>query len=120
MNKTTRLLVLSLAAILLLAGLGWLNRAAIHSWLLNLTGEESTLPQISGGIQYALTRLQPPLRLADDVPVQYADMNPYGVNTFLQNEVEPAKREKAMRLISEAGITWIRQEFTWQDIEIHG
>ena len=47
-------------------------------------------------------------------------MSPYGVNTFLQNEVEPAKREEAMRLLSEAGFKWIRQEFPWEDIEIHG
>lgn len=95
-----------------------------HGWwqqtLFNLTGEESTLPQISGAIQYGLTRLQPPLQTAADVPAQYADMNPYGVNTFLQNEVEPEKREKAMQMIAAAGFKWIRQEFPWQDIEIHG
>jgi len=103
-----------------LSGWGWFNRQRIHAALFNITGEEATLPQISGAIQYALTRIQPPLRTADDVPVQFAGMNPYGVNTFLQNEVDPAKREQAMRLISEAGIKWIRQEFTWEDIEIHG
>jgi hypothetical protein len=92
----------------------------IQQALFNLTGEEATLPQISGTIQYALTRLQPPLQTADNVPVQYTDMNPYGVNTFLQNEVEPEKREQAMRMIAEAGLKWIRQEFPWQDIEIHG
>ena len=96
------------------------GRNAIRTYLFNVTGEESLLPQISGGTQYALTRLQPPLQTADDVFIKHAGMNPYGVNTFLQNEVEPAKREEAMRLISEAGIRWIRQEFPWEDIEIHG
>jgi hypothetical protein len=91
-----------------------------HQMIFNITGEEDTLPKISGTIQYLLTRLQPPLQTADDVPVKYTGVNPYGINTFLQNEVEPAKREQAMRLISEAGIKWIRQEFTWEDIEIHG
>jgi hypothetical protein len=105
--------------LLLLAGL-WLFRSQWQSLLFNLTGEEALLPQLSGTIQYGLTRLQPPLRTADDVPVQYAEVEPYGVNTFLQNEVEPEKREKAMRLIAEAGFKWIRQEFPWQDIEIHG
>ena len=47
-------------------------------------------------------------------------MNPFGVNTFLQLEVEPAKRERQMQMIEEAGFRWIRQEFTWEDIEIHG
>jgi hypothetical protein len=120
MNNTTRITILLLAAAMIMTGFLRLNQATIHTWLFNITGEEGTLPQISGAIQYALTRLQPPLDTAADAPVQYAAMNPYGINTFLQNEVEPAKREEAMRLISEAGITWIRQEFTWEDIEIHG
>jgi hypothetical protein len=106
--------------VLLIAGGVWLARRPLHAALVNLTGEEATLPQISGTIQYFLTRLQPPLQTADEVPVQFADVNPYGVNTFLQNEVELEKREEAMRLIAEAGIKWIRQEFTWEDIEIHG
>ncbi len=110
------LLAMLLAGALLL----WANRAPLQAALFNLTGEEATLPQISGVVQYALTRLQPPLQTGAAVPVRYADVNPYGVNTFLQNEVEPAKREEAMRLISQAGIKWIRQEFTWEDIEIHG
>src|SRR5688572_28325388 len=105
--------------LLLLAGL-WLFRSQWQSLLFNLTGEEKLLPQLSGTIQYGLSRLQPPLRTADEVPVQYADVEPYGVNTFLQNEVEPEKREEVMRLIAEAGFKWIRQESPWQDIEIPG
>ncbi len=108
----------TLLALLTAVGL-WLARQPIQQLLFNLTGEESTLPQISGGIQYALTRLQAPLQTADEQPVQYADMNPYGINTFLQNEVEPEKRERAMQMIAAAGFKWIRQEFPWQDIEIH-
>ncbi|MBI1881799.1 MAG: cellulase family glycosylhydrolase [Chloroflexi bacterium] len=98
----------------------WLARQPLQQALFDLTGEEAILPQISGTVQYALTRLQPPLQTADDTPVRYADVNPYGVNTFLQNEVEPEKREKAIQMIAEAGFQWIRQEFPWQDIEIHG
>jgi hypothetical protein len=115
-----RLLALVGLAILLVAAASWLVHRPLRTTLFNLTGEEATLPQISGAIQFLLTRLQPPLQTADDVPVQFADVNPYGVNTFLQNEVEPAKREEAIRLIAQAGIKWIRQEFTWEDIEIHG
>ena len=106
--------------LLISGGVILLTGGQIQTTLFNLTGEETLLSQISGTIQYGLTRLQPPLQTAADVPVQYAAMNPYGVNTFLQNEVEPQKREEAMRLIAEAGIKWIRQEFTWEDIEIHG
>lgn len=114
-----RNLTVAVITLLLLTGAIWLRRERIQTGLFNLTGEEATLPQISGAIQYGLTQVQPPRETADDVPVQFADLNPYGVNTFLQTEVEPEKREKAMRLISEASFTWIRQEFTWEDIEIH-
>ncbi len=113
-------LIIGLMMLLLAVGAIFFSRPWWRETLFNLTGEESTLPQISGVIQYGLTRLQPPLQTADDVPVQYADVNPYGINTFLQNEVEPAKREKAMQMIAAAGFKWIRQEFPWQDIEIHG
>jgi hypothetical protein len=69
--------------------IGWLAPPSIQHMLFNLTVEETILPQISGVIQYSLTQLRPPLQIAGDVPVRYADVNPYGVNTFLQNEVEP-------------------------------
>ncbi len=118
-SKRNILIIVISVGLLVIAAI-FLFREPIQTILFNITGEETMLPQISGAIQYGLTRLQPPLQTADDVPVQYAGLNPYGVNTFLQNEVEPAKREEAMRLISEAGIKWIRQEFTWEDIEIHG
>ena len=29
-------------------------------------------------------------------------------------------REAALRMAAEAGYRWLRQEFTWEDIEIHG
>jgi hypothetical protein len=103
----------------LLAGGAALARPQIQEALFYVTGEEAPLPQISGGIQYALTQLQPAPDTGDDIPAQHAGVNPYGVNTFLQNEVEPTKREQTVRLISEAGIHWIRQEFPWEDIEIH-
>jgi hypothetical protein len=47
-------------------------------------------------------------------------MNPFGVNVFLEQEVEPQKREQAVQMIADAGFHWLRQEFPWEDIEIHG
>lgn len=120
MSKKSKVIKIGLPLLVVLIGGIWLARWQIQTTLFNLTGEEKLLPQTSGAVQYSLTRLQPPLLTADYTPVQYAQVNPYGVNTFLQNEVEPRKREEAMRLISEAGFKWIRQEFPWEDIEIHG
>ncbi|MFW6082710.1 MAG: hypothetical protein ACOC8C_01510, partial [Chloroflexota bacterium] len=36
------------------------------------------------------------------------------------HEVEEAKRERSLQMIADAGFKWIRQEFPWEDIEIHG
>lgn len=123
MTKTSNLnlKILTLTLLILSIALGlWLFRQPLQEVLFNVTGEEALLPQLSGTVQYGLSQLQSPLNTADGVPVQHSGLNPYGVNTFLQTEVEPAKREEAMRLMAESGIKWVRQEFTWEDIEIHG
>jgi len=85
-----------------------------------LTGEEELLPQVAGVVQLAFNLIRPPLQLAEDVPVAHTGLNPFGVNTFLQNEADPLKRRRAIEMIAAAGFRWIRQEFPWEDIEIHG
>ncbi len=84
------------------------------------TGEEEPLPQMRGMGQLAADRLRPQPRTAPDVPVAHAGVNPFGINIFLEQEVEPEKRERAMQMIAGAGFHWLRQEFPWEDIEIHG
>ena len=105
---------LLLAAWLLAAG------PAISRQLVYLTGEEQLLPQLTGAVQLLLSLARPALHVADDVPVAHTGMSPFGVNTFLQNEADPLKRRLAIEMIAHAGFRWIRQEFPWQDIEIHG
>jgi len=109
-------LVLALAA---LATALVLTRPAWTSFLFNVTGEEALLAQLRGGVEWLgnLARRQP--ETDDFVAVAHAGMNPYGVNVFLEQEVEPAKRERAVQMIAGAGFHWIRQEFPWEDIEIH-
>jgi polysaccharide biosynthesis protein PslG len=106
------------AAVLVLLGAALVPDLALGAFY--LTGEEQPLPQITGMLQLAFNLLRPPLQLADDVPVANTGINPYGVNTFLQNEVDPLKRRRAVEMIAAAGFKWIRQEFPWEDIEIHG
>lgn len=43
--------------------------------------------------------------------------NPVGVNTFLEQEVEPAKRQRSLELLRAAGVGWVRQELPWEQIE---
>jgi hypothetical protein len=88
--------------------------------LYGVTGEELLPAQIRGTLEWAgnLTRPQP--ETEDLLPVANAGTNPFGVNTFLEQEVELEKRERAVQMIADAGFHWIRQEFAWEDIEIHG
>ena len=114
------LAVLILVAAALLGVGGFLMRERLMLDLTNVTGEEQLLPQIKALTDLVADALRPPLNLAPDAPVRDADVNPFGVNVFLNEEVDPAKRELTVRLAAEAGFHWLRQEFPWEDIEIHG
>jgi len=96
------------------------GRGLVWQTLWGLTGEETPVAQVRGFIEWLgnFTRRLPDTRPA--VVPALARVNPYGINTFLQNEVEPSKREQQVQMIAEAGFHWIRQEFAWEDIEIHG
>lgn len=63
------------------------------------------LPILASTSSFALTQPKP-------VPD-----NPYGVNLFLHKEVEPWKLEETLRMVAEANIAWVKQEFPWQEIE---
>ncbi len=47
----------------------------------------------------------------------FTDVNPYGANFFLDREVETWKKEKTLSMAQEAGIGWIKQQFSWEEIE---
>ena len=40
-----------------------------------------------------------------------------GMNVFLEQEVEPERRVRSLELLHAAGVTWIRQELPWEQIE---
>ncbi|HID51902.1 MAG TPA: hypothetical protein EYP41_07695, partial [Anaerolineae bacterium] len=90
------------------------------SSLYDLTGEETLAAQVRGIGHWLNTAVRPQPRLAPDAAVQSKGSSIFGVNTFLQNEVEKVKRERSLQLAREAGFRFIRQEFVWEDIEIHG
>jgi hypothetical protein len=114
-----RIRILLLTLMILFVGIGaWLARDTVRDRLFNLTGESETLPQIRGFFQYLSNYTRPAPQTDDSAVVAHAGVNPFGVNTFLQLEVEEAKRERQMQVLYEAGFRWIRQEFPWEDIEI--
>ncbi len=118
MRRTRQIGFIGLLALCgLLAGL---NRAALGAWAFSVTGEEQPLAQARALWHLAVGALRPPLDLRPETPIQHNGVNPFGINTFLQQEVEVSKREQQVRLIAEAGFHWLRQEFPWADIEISG
>jgi hypothetical protein len=50
-------------------------------------------------------------------PIPHTDVNPYGANFFLAREVEHWKQEKTLAMARQAGIGWIKQQFSWEEIE---
>jgi hypothetical protein len=54
---------------------------------------------------------------ADDQVVPAPDAGLVGVNTFLEQEVEPASRRRAIQMAHDAGFGAIRQQFPWAEIE---
>ena len=99
----------------LLLAVGWRGGA-----LFELTGEEAFSAQVKGLTDLSADLLRPRLELAEETPAAHSGVNPFGVNVFLEQEPDPAVREQAVRMAAEAGFKWLRQEFVWEDIEIHG
>ncbi|HWP28447.1 MAG TPA: cellulase family glycosylhydrolase [Chloroflexota bacterium] len=58
-----------------------------------------------------------PVETADDAVPPASGLHPVGVNTFLEQEVEPAKRRQAVAMARAAGFGAIRQQFPWAEIE---
>jgi polysaccharide biosynthesis protein PslG len=110
-----------LAILLALIGLVALRRDAIQYTLAHWTGEEEIVEQLKGTAALVVLRLtQPPPETDPLAPIAHAGVSPYGVNTFLEQEPDIAKVDHSLAMIAEAGFTWIRQQFPWEDIEIAG
>ena len=83
------------------------------------TGEEELLGQLRGVGQWVYTAVRPAPQLAPTAEMNHIDLPARGVNTFLEQEVLPEVREESLRLAHDAGFRFIRQQFAWEDIEIH-
>jgi hypothetical protein len=49
--------------------------------------------------------------------IAHTVVNPYGANFFLDREVEHWKQEKTLEMANAAGIGWVKQQFSWEEIE---
>ncbi len=68
-------------------------------------------------IWFAPFAADPPTTTRTPAPLPLADVNPYGVNVFLDKEVDPWKKEQTVSMIQAGGISWIKQEFPWAELE---
>lgn len=73
-----------------------------------------------GGVILSFTLSNNHAAVAEVAPARLipnTDVNPYGANFFLEREVEDWKRDKTLRMAKEAGIGWVKQQFSWEEIE---
>lgn len=69
----------------------------------------------------AYTRLLPPVGdTADLTPMPSVSGNPYGINVFLEQEVEAAKVQRSLDMVRDAGFGWIKQQLVWGEVEVPG
>lgn len=120
---TTKRLLIGIGVLAVAAGLLALdlaNRGLVWRFGWSVTGEERPLSQLRGVADWALNITRPQPRTQPMTPMQHTGENPYGINTFFHQEVEAQKIDDGMRMIAEAGFTWIREQFPWEDIEVDG
>ncbi len=103
-----------------LLGLDLRNRGLAWRLLWSQTGEEAPLAQLRGLVEVTGNLLRQPLATEPLAPIKHKSDIPYGVNTFLQHEVERPKIEAMLAMIRAAGFVWLRQEFPWEDLEVDG
>ncbi len=109
---------LAIAAVAMVATLVPLTR-----WAKVVTGEESLAEAAKGAVALSLLQIRTPggpAELAPYAPGVNKDVSAEGVNAFLQLEADPAVMRRTFDVLAAAGVRWVRQEFPWEDIEIHG
>ncbi|HET6444674.1 MAG TPA: hypothetical protein VFI27_08850 [candidate division Zixibacteria bacterium] len=107
---------LAIAALIMLVVAFWPSATSLY----DLTGEESLPGQVRGLIHWLYSSVRPQPDHAPAHDIDLAGVSPYGMNTFLEQEVLPEVREEILSKLHEAGFGFIRQQFPWEDIEIHG
>jgi len=100
---------------------GWLIAGLASVLLLFAFAATSGSPLDTAGVdlRHRWVALTAPARDADlaQQPATRPPSSMVGMNVFLEQEVEPDKRQLSLELLRAAGIGWIRQELPWEQIE---
>lgn len=91
---------------------GWLISGLLSLALVGGTGLVSARP-----LETLLIDLRHRAVARPSAPAASAGRPEIGMNVFLEQEVEPAKRQQSLELLRVAGVTWLRQELPWEQIE---
>ncbi|MEO5953216.1 MAG: hypothetical protein ABIQ44_12190, partial [Chloroflexia bacterium] len=86
-----------------------LQRFAVFLAIVALIAETAWLSPFTDGPAIAVPRTISAIPLAE--------VQKYGVNTFLHKEVEVFKKDKTFQAAEELGVGWIKQQFPWAEIE---
>jgi hypothetical protein len=116
MSRKRIRLLLAIAAIIVMIIALWPNTTSLYG----LTGEETLPAQLRGAIHWLYSSVRPQPDHAPKRDIVQADVSPFGMNTFLEQEVLKEVREEILSMLHGAGFGFIRQQFPWEDIEIHG
>ncbi len=101
------LLALVLLSIVLFNG-------GLSQWLEDWTGETELKQQLVAMYSEVSQRR---IDTLDLTPIAHTGVNPYGVNVFLEQEVEDWKLQRSMEMIRDSGARWIRLHVPWADLE---
>jgi hypothetical protein len=118
--KRAAIIIAGLALGAVLLALDLRAQGAVWQFLYGQTGEEDIIGQARGLVELGGNLARQPLRTAPLLPVAHTDEAPYGINVFLQKEVEEPKIRAMLQMIRDAGFVWLRQEFPWEDLEVDG
>jgi polysaccharide biosynthesis protein PslG len=118
--KRLLILVIILAGLSLGLVLDLANRGLFWQFAWSVSGEEDPIAQIRGVVQWAGNVFRPQPNTNPMTPINHTHEYPFGVNTFLEQETEAEKVAAKVQMIADMGFGWIRQQFIWEDIEVHG
>ena len=108
-------LLIMAGLLLLLIGL-WPDAGSLY----DLTGEEELPGQLRGTVHWLYSAIRPQPKQAEDAQIEWPIDSAFGMNTFLEQEVLIEVRAQTLKMLGDAGFDYIRQQFPWEDIEIHG
>jgi hypothetical protein len=94
-------------------GLALASLASLALLLLATAVSASPLETLSIDLRHRLIAASAPR-----APVEVPQAGPrIGMNVFLEQEVEPEKRQRSLELLQQAGVTWVRQQLPWEQVE---